>query len=217
MPVAAPPDGSVMKLRSLVVHLLVGLLLTCLTLAADELDNNFAHPPDSARPWVNWFWLDGNISREGITADLEAMKRVGIGGALLMDVTQDIPAGPVRFGSRQWREMFRHTVAEAQRLWLKISMNNASRWSCSGGPWITPDLAMQKLVWSKTNLTGPAHFAGALPPAPVMLGCYHDVAVVAFPTLVGDGASVPGFAPGITGSQAEGFEGRKLLDEDPST
>jgi len=192
-------------------------LASTLARGAEDLEHDFAQPPDGAKPWVNWFWLDGNITREGITADLEAMERVGIGGALLMDVTQDIPAGPVRFGSQQWREMFRHTVAEAQRLGLKISMNNAPGWSGSGGPWITPDLAMQKLVWSKTNLFGPAHFEDALPPAPMMLGSYHDVAVLAFPTLVGDGASVPGFGPRITGNLAEGFVGGKLLDGDPST
>src|SRR5258706_9421602 len=134
--------------RSLQTGAVIGLIAgTCLVSspirASEDLD--FAEPPAAARPWVNWFWLDGNITREGITADLEAMHRVGIGGALLMDITQDIPAGPVRFGSQEWRQMFAHTVAEAQRLGLKISMNNAPGWSGSGGPWITPDLAMQKL------------------------------------------------------------------------
>src|SRR5690242_17013001 len=48
---------------------------------SDDLTEGFSQPPDSARPWVFWFWLNGNITREGITADLEAMQRVGIGGA----------------------------------------------------------------------------------------------------------------------------------------
>src|SRR5882672_6759273 len=144
--------------RNLPIRAMMGLfagaqLLSIMARGAEDLEHDFAQPPDFARPWVNWFWLDGNITREGITADLEAMKRVGIGGALHRDVTQDIPAGPVRFGSPQWREMFKHTVMEAQRLGLKVSMNNAPGWSGSGGPWISPDLAMQKLVWSKTNLT----------------------------------------------------------------
>jgi len=148
---------------------------------AENLDHAFAQPPADARPWVNWFWLDGNITREGITADLEAMQRVGLGGALLMDVTQDIPPGPVRFGTPQWHEMFRHAASESKRLGLVLSLNNAPGWSGSGGPWITPDLAMQKLVWSKTNVSGPAHFDDVLPSAPSMLGSYHDVAILAFP------------------------------------
>jgi len=55
----------------------------------------FARPPQSARPWVYWFPLDGNLSREGITADLEAMQRVGIGGVLYMETAQGTPTGPV--------------------------------------------------------------------------------------------------------------------------
>src|ERR1039457_364966 len=77
--------------------IMIKRLLTTLTLttlcalnltAANELERGFTHPPDSARPWVYWFWLSGNITSNGITADLEAMKRVGIGGVLLMETAQ---------------------------------------------------------------------------------------------------------------------------------
>ena len=69
-------------LRALLLALLVcGVLAAGLpTATAEDLAQGFARPPDSARPWVYWFWLNGNIAREGITADLEAMQRVGIGG-----------------------------------------------------------------------------------------------------------------------------------------
>ena len=76
--------------------LLIGLSARGAVGSSADPEQGFLRPPDSARPWVNWFWLDGNISREGITADLEAMQRVGIGGAMLMDITQQIPPGPVR-------------------------------------------------------------------------------------------------------------------------
>src|ERR1041385_3922995 len=89
-----------------------------------ELETPFAHPPDSARPWVYWFWLNGNITSNGITADLEAMKRVGIGGVLIMDVDQGAPKGPVPFMSPQWIDLFRHVAAEAERLGLEVNMNN---------------------------------------------------------------------------------------------
>jgi hypothetical protein len=91
------------------------------------LEQTFRHPPDSAKPWTYWFWINGNISREGITADLEAMARVGIGGVLIMEVAQTnlmAPEGPVAFASPQWREMFKHVVAEAGRLGLQVNMNN---------------------------------------------------------------------------------------------
>ena len=148
----------------------------------EELAQGFQSPPDSARPWVYWFWLNGNITREGITADLEAMKRVGIGGVLIMEVDQGAPLGPIPFASAQWRELFRHVVSEADRLGLEVNMNNDAGWNGSGGPWITPDKAMQKVVYSETLVEGPTRFDETLPQPQVVAGYYRDIAVLAFPT-----------------------------------
>jgi hypothetical protein len=185
--------------------------------ANDPLQAGFVHPPASARPWVNWFWLDGNVTRAGITADLEAMQRVGIGGALLMDVSQDIPPGPVKFGSQEWFDLVAHTFQEARRLGLEINLHNAPGWSGSGGPWITPALSMQKLVWTRTNLFGPARFESPLPRLPAMFDYSRDIAVLAFPTLAGDGAPLPGFNPKWSANFNPAFSGAALLDGDPST
>src|SRR6267378_6485650 len=146
------------------------LALMCLAvadfiLAAEriaDLEKGFVKPPQSARPWIFWFWLNGNITSNGITADLEAMKRVGIGGVVIMDVDQGTPKGPVTFLSPQWLGLFRHTCAEARRLGLQVTMNDDAGWSGSGGPWITPELSMQKVVWSETTVEGPRHFDGIL-------------------------------------------------------
>ncbi|NPV46394.1 MAG: hypothetical protein HPY69_05530 [Armatimonadetes bacterium] len=162
--------------------LLALLLLTARSLAADDLASNFARPPDSARPWVYWFWLNGNITREGITADLEAMQRVGIGGVLIMEVDQGTPLGPVAFAGPEWRELFRHVVREADRLGLQVNMNDDAGWNGSGGPWITPDKAMQKLTWSEVQVAGPIRFEGVLPQPPTVADHYREVAVLAFPT-----------------------------------
>jgi hypothetical protein len=70
-----------------------------------QLTDGFANPPASARPWVYWFWINGNLTKEGITADLEAMQRVGIGGVLIMDVDGS-PQGKIAFGTEAWRDMF---------------------------------------------------------------------------------------------------------------
>jgi hypothetical protein len=150
--------------------------------AASELDQGFKHPPDSARPWVYWFWLNSNITSNGITADLEAMKRVGIGGVLIMEVDQGAPVGPVAFMSNRWREMFKHVVAEAQRLGLEVNMNNDAGWNGSGGPWIKPEQSMQKVVSTETNLEGPRRFEGALRQPQPVAGFYRDITVLAFPT-----------------------------------
>ncbi|MCY3017609.1 MAG: glycosyl hydrolase [Planctomycetota bacterium] len=147
-----------------------------------ELEKSFVQPPESARPWVYWFWLNSNITREGITADLEAMKRAGIGGVLIMEVDQGAPVGPVAFMGPQWRELFKHVVAEAQRLGLEVNMNNDAGWNGSGGPWIKPELSMQTVVWGETTIEGPKRFEEKLPQPKANHGFYRDIAVLAFPT-----------------------------------
>ncbi len=166
----------------------VGMILSPFktSTAASELEQGFQHPPDSARPWVYWFWLNGNITSHGITADLKAMKRVGLGGVLIMEVDQGTPAGDVAFASPRWRELFKHVCAEANRLGLEVNMNNDAGWCGSGGPWITPALAMQRIVSTETNLAGPRRFEGTLPQPQTTVDYYRDIAVLAFPTPVGD-------------------------------
>ena len=88
-----------------------------------DLDKSFAQPEMAARPWVYWMISDGNFSREGITADLQAMHDAGIGGVIIMEVDVGIPRGPVAFMSPQWCELFRHAVEEAERLGLQITLN----------------------------------------------------------------------------------------------
>lgn len=148
---------------------------------AADLEEGFLRPPPEARPWVYWFWLDGNLTREGVTADLEAMARAGIGGVLIMEVDQGAPPGPVRFGSPAWRELFRHVLREARRLGIEVNMNNDAGWTGSGGPWIEPAQAMQRLVFSETTVEGPRAFDGELPRPPSVAGYYRDVAAIAFP------------------------------------
>src|SRR5215475_7511661 len=92
---------------SLSTRLLVFVLAvhTTALVAADSLESGFKSPPASARPHTWWHWMNGNVTREGITADLEAMKRVGIGGAQIFNVSESIPEGPVAYNSEAWRDM----------------------------------------------------------------------------------------------------------------
>jgi hypothetical protein len=131
---------------------------------------------------VYWFWLNGNVTKAGITADLEAMKQAGIGGVLIMEVDQGAPKGPVGFMSAQWQDLFHHATSEANRLGLAVNMNNDAGWNGSGGPWIRPEQSMQKVVWSETDLQGPQRFAGSLPQPETVAGYYRDITVLAFPT-----------------------------------
>lgn len=184
---------------------------------ADELAQGFATPPDSARPWVYTFCDNGNITSNSITTDLEAMQRVGIGGLLLMDVSHGAPKGPSDYGSPQWRAVFRHLCNEAARLGLQVNINNDAGWAGSGGPWITPELSMQKLTWSETFITGGKHFTGVLPSPPMLRNFYRDVAVLAFPSPSGDGAKMSDAQPRVT-SNCDGtnLDLARLVDERPA-
>jgi hypothetical protein len=151
-----------------------------------DLAVGFARPPDTARPWLVGYWLDGNISKPGITADLEAMKHGGIGGFSFMDCGLDNPRGPHRFMSESWREMFRFMLSEAERLGLQIDVNDGPGWAGSGGPWIKPEQAAQRIIVSETVVEGPSAFSGALPrPEGVSEHYYGDIAVLAYPSAAG--------------------------------
>jgi hypothetical protein len=170
------------KINSILMTGLALLALLGSAAADDNLANNFVTPPAAARPWVYWFWLNGNITREGITADLEAMQRVGIGGVLIMEVDQGAPVGPVVFMSDQWRALFKHMVTEASRLGIEVNMNNDAGWNGSGGPWVPLDKAMQVVVTSEVQVAAGKPFAGDLPKPQATEGFYRDITVLAFPT-----------------------------------
>ena len=166
-----------------------GMILLTATARADSIEDGFRHPPDSAKPQIWWHWMNGNITREGITADLESMKRVGIGGATIVNVDCDIPPGPVKFMSPEWRAMMRYAAQEADRLGLELCLENCAGWSSSGGPWNTPEHAMQRVTTSELKVKGPLHFSAVLPVPPVTLGFYRDIAVLAFRTPKGEAVS----------------------------
>ena len=187
-------------------------------LAPDELARAFLNPPEAAWPWVYWMVTDGMLTKEGITADLEAMRRVGIRGLIYMECDLFVPKGPVRFMSPQWRELVQHAVKEATRLGITINMNDDGGYSGSGGPWITPELSMQVLTWSETTLEGPKLFAGMLPQPKTVRDHYRDIAVLAFPTPAGETVRMAERAPRITyGLDRQGFDAANLLDGNPAT
>jgi hypothetical protein len=156
--------------------------LKAATLASGTLEREFLSPPSSAKPHTWWHWMNGNVTREGITADLEAMKQAGVGGAQLFHVEEGIPAGKVPYMSPQWIAMVKFAAQEADRLGIELCLHNCAGWSSSGGPWNTPANAMQVVTTSESQVTGPARFEAALPQPPSKLDFYRDISVLAFPT-----------------------------------
>ncbi|MEI6194115.1 MAG: glycosyl hydrolase [Verrucomicrobiota bacterium] len=156
---------------------------------ADDLADGFLNPPDSARPGVYWYFMDGNLNGKEMTADLEAMKQAGLGNLVFLEVNVGVPPGPVKFMSAPWQDLFAKAVHDAERFGLDISLGTGPGWCGSGGPWVKPEQSMQHLVSSTVNVSGPTNFNAALP-LPVQRTTqfhklqspfYEDVAVFAFP------------------------------------
>ena len=129
--------------------------------------------------------MNGCVSREGITADLEAMKEVGLGGAYLMPIKGPTESPlidpPLVQLTSAWWEMVRHAMREADRLGLQIAMHACDGFAVAGGPWITPELSMQKVVWSTTQIEGGNKRHLELPQPDANEGYYKDIATLAFP------------------------------------
>lgn len=159
----------------------------------DAFKNAFLHPPESAKPWVFWYWMQGAVSREGITADLEAMKQAGIAGAYLMPIKG--PANPpfiaqsINQLSPEWWAMVKFTMQEADRIGVKLAMHDSDGFALAGGPWITPEFSMQKVVWSKTQVEGGKLFHDTLPVPKHYKNYYKDIEILAYPSLPGEGLS----------------------------
>jgi hypothetical protein len=129
-----------------------------------DLAAAFVAPPDSTRPYVLWMWMGSNVSKQGITADLEAMKEAGIGGATIFSLADTLipwagvigrsPTPEIVTWTEPWWEMVRHAARECKRLGLELILHNCAGYESSGGTWITPELSMQEVIWSKQAVQG---------------------------------------------------------------
>ncbi len=138
----------------------------------------FQNPPLEARPGAFWAWLEGHVSLERITYELEEMKAKGMGGADIWDVHAYInpdgmiPAGPTFLGDESVKAIA-HTLREAKRLGLNMGMVAASGWN-AGGTWVEPADAGMGLFHSQVSVSGPATFSKTLPFPEVPKDCPKD-------------------------------------------
>jgi hypothetical protein len=169
--------------------LLVGLAGPTLgQVSGDALERGFKEPPDSAKPRAWWHWLNGNVTKEGITADLEWMKRSGIAGMQMFDGNLSTPQFVEKrlvWMTPEWKDAFHHAGAEADRLGLEMAMAASGGWSETAGPWVKPEEAMKKIVWSETLVEGPKRFSGVLAHPPTVNGKFQNMGMppeINFPT-----------------------------------
>jgi len=148
-----------------------------------DMVESFVSPPNVCRPWVYWWWLNANVTKESITRDLEAMASQGVGGFLLFDVTAyghhlvPAPERRVGFMTPRWRHLVHHAMSEAGRLGLRMSMNLSTCGGALQTPWDMGENAPKQLLWTSTEVRGPAQIDCRLRPP----GSKHfwDVAILA--------------------------------------
>jgi hypothetical protein len=174
---------SALRLSTALLLLLVGFV------SAQEVHKKetteFQPTIESSRPWVYWYWMKSAYSKPGITADLEAMKEAGIAGAYLMTIKG--PANPPLIDppvlqlSPEFWDMVHWAFKEANRLGLKMAFHGADGFAVAGGPWITPEMSMQKIVWSTTEIAGGESITTKLPVPEHYKDYYKDIATFAIP------------------------------------
>lgn len=151
---------------------------------ASALEAGFRSPPEEAKPYTLWHWMNGVVDRDGITADLESFKQAGLGGVQMFlvggsEAKIDDPTNPIL--SEKWKGLFKHAIEECARLGLKFGTHNAPGWSSTGFKTVQPQESMQKVVFSEQRLGGGETFKGVLKQPETNHGYYADIVCWAIP------------------------------------
>jgi hypothetical protein len=152
----------------------------CSTVQYDRIVSGFKVPTENNHLWCYWYWINDDISKEGITSDLMAMKAAGIGTALIGNINPPEEDGKVPLFSELWWDCMVHAVNEGKRLGVDIGVFNCPGWSQSGGPWVKPEMAMRYLTYSEITVQGPDQISQKLIQPNDE---FQDLYVLAFPVV----------------------------------
>jgi len=140
---------------------------------SDDPEFLFLHPPEYVKPGVLWMWMGSNISKGGITKDLEALHEEGFSSTTMLSLADVVTpwANEIRNSptpqyiswTEPWWELVKHAAKESKRLGMDFGIFNGPSYETSGGPWITPDLSMQEICWSSDTVHGGAIITEQLP------------------------------------------------------
>jgi len=160
----------------IVISIISVFFVICNTFAQKlDLADEFRNPGKEYRPRAYWNWLNGDVSLDGITRDLEEAKDKGLGGLQIWDTEAMrnpdgfVPAGPPFLG-KESVEAIHHAIKEAKRLDLELGLICASGWN-SGGSWVTPEMAGKNLFHAGIVVSGPGQNRLKLPFPEVPAGC----------------------------------------------
>ncbi len=154
---------NLVKRLSTLAFLLVSILTFRGTFASPTPDDVFLNPPATAHAGVWWHWMGSQVTREGITADLDWMQRMGITSATIFGMCDSctpwakriahVPTNGLRPFTPEWWKLFAFACREGQKRAIDIGLHNCPGYTSTGGKWIPPRLAMRRLVFNITNAT----------------------------------------------------------------
>lgn len=174
----------------------------------------FSNPGNAVQTSVYWYWISGNISKEGVVKDLESMKKAGINRAFIGNIEQsDVVQGKVAFLSDEWWDIMHAALKTATKLNIDIGIFNSPGWSQSGGPWIKQSQSMRYLTSSETSVQGGKKIAIKLAKPNEK---FQDVSVIAFPAPKDYYTNIASYNPDITSNSIQ-KNMQALMDKDTAT
>ncbi len=209
------------KLKLLTIVLLLSAGISGFTQSKTEskpepVRNAFLSPQFDAKPWVYWYWMYSNVTKEGIIEDMKGFHEVGIGGVFLMDIGNR-KSGKLVNRSEEWYDLVRIALTEAKKWGLRVNFASPG-WSSSGGPWVTPEMSMKELTWSEARVNGKNEGSLVLQKPYRNLDYYRDIAVFAFPSPAGDNWILKDLKPAIQDTTGKPIpNSANLFDQDFKT
>ncbi len=167
-------------MQNLLKSVALSVVLSTTFCQAQDLKTGFQTPPNSAKPRVWWHWMNGNITKDGIQKDLDWFSRVGIGGFQNFDANLFTPVVVPKklvFMTPDWKDAFKFTTELADKKGLEMAIAGSPGWSVTGGPWVEPQDAMKKYVWTETRIEGGKAFSGKLPQPSDATGKFQNVTI----------------------------------------
>jgi hypothetical protein len=179
-----------------------------------ELYSGFKTTPDSIQTSVYWYWISGNVSKEGVIKDLQSMKKAGINRAFIGNIgIDDTPYGKVKLFTNEWWDILHTALKTATKLGIDIGIFNSPGWSQSGGPWVNPEQSMRYLTSSSQLVKGPFKFDQKLEKP---IDQFQDVRVIAYPAPKGYNSAIISNKPNIS-SEPSVDNVNNIMDGDEKT
>lgn len=135
------------------ILLLIIFTLPSISLTAQSIQPGWPEVTAQTKPWTRWWWHGSAVTPEGITQELEALKKAGIGGVEITPIygVYGCEKQFVDYLSPQWMTLLDHVLKEATRLGLGVDMATGTGWPF-GGPWVKDEDAAKNFQYKVYEL-----------------------------------------------------------------